>query len=97
MTWEEKIMALRALGGDVSLCMRSPGDWYVSTQIEIVYKEIFLRSPTQRAPTPAAAVADAWSEYTGPETTVKCKERYSKWNGYMWQDVTEALRASVTR
>lgn len=94
MTWEEKIMAMRALGGDVCLRMRKPGDWYVSDQIEAVEREIFLAWSTQRAPTPEQAVHEAWDAYTAPNVIVKCKGRYSRWAGYMWQDITESFLAS---
>lgn len=91
LTWEEKLMAMRALGSDVCLRMRQPGDWYVSDQIEVVEREIFLRSPTQRGATPHDAVNEAWEEYTKIGAVVKCKDRYYEWTSFMWADVTERV------
>jgi hypothetical protein len=93
MTWEKKFAALKSLAGDfnVSLRMRTPGDWYVDVRGIEVADHNFLTSPTHSGKTPSDAVERCWKEHTELPTgsylvkNAMLPERIAfKWNGYMW-------------
>lgn len=92
MTWEQKLAALQALA-ECHLCMRKPGDWYVSHRVD-VGGEGFLRGSYGNGKTPEEAVNDHWEIYTAqlkPGNVVVAygnsdREKRVRWNGFMWQD-----------
>lgn len=93
MTWEEKFAAIRAIRRDAHLRMREPGNWYVSTGIEIGGDEM-LRAVGESGATPEEAVEKTWQLIerlplnrcivVGAYTD---QRRELRWNGYMWADV----------
>lgn len=93
MTWEEMFAAIAALGGDPSLRMRKPGDWYVlQGRVEVKHRST-LESRYGNGTTPAAAVVDHWQKLTtlapGEVIVVNAftdDRRAVRWNGYMWAD-----------
>jgi hypothetical protein len=94
MTWEQKLAAIQALG-EAHLCMRRPGDWYVS-QSRTEVKErgsSVLSSAFGNGATPEEAVLDHWRQLAevGPTFIVVIdayseRRRHVRWNGYMWAD-----------
>lgn len=94
MTWEQKFAALGALGGDISLQMRSPGNWYVTNGFERV-EDAFLSGGLIQEPTPEQAVEKYW-EWATQDSKYKIlfvwgAKKYFQWNGYMWRNVTETM------
>ena len=94
MDWEQKLLALQALAR-VQLCMRSPGDWYVSTTTEIKNGSI-LDGRYGNGKTPEAAVVDHWKVVTALDpheylvvNAHRKNRRAVTWNGFMWTDVVE--------
>lgn len=93
MNWEQKLQALQALC-DVSLKMRKPGDWYVSSNMSIA-GDGFLRSNYGNGQTPESAVNNHWENYTtllSPESYIAVNQTFGprkqvRWNGFMWEDV----------
>jgi hypothetical protein len=100
-TWEEKLAAIQALSpSGAALRMRQPGDWHVVTSISVVEEVIYLRPPTQRAPSPQAAVEEAWKSYTSDVIVcIRGKngvQTYHRWNGHMWALIKlSALRSDA--
>ena len=92
MTWEEKLAALKGLGGQCYLVMRAPGDWFIS-QIgaEILRGHAMLVSETGSGQTPEAAVENAWEVFSSSNRVVinatGHNRREVRWNGYMWEDL----------
>lgn len=97
MTWEQKLAAFQALG-EVSLKMRAPGDWYVSSRVEVKQGSM-LAGTYGNGPTPEAAVLDHWRQLVDelPPREYLVTDAYRpnrkavKWNGFMWQEVHEDL------
>ncbi len=97
MNWEQKLMALKSLDDIIGLRLREPGDWYVSTRIEISDSH-FLSSPTETCcQTPEDAVLARWECFTNlkPDerlvihaTRREAREAF-RWNGHMWERVAE--------
>lgn len=92
MTWEQKLAALKSLGG-AHLEMRSPGVWWVSANVEIG-GDGFLSSVIENGATPEDAVDRFWKAITSRLSSTQhlyaghsSAKRRVKWNGYMWQDV----------
>lgn len=93
MTYEEKFAALSALGGwNTALRMRMPGNWYLSSGIEIG-GDGFLRSTGPTGATPQQAIEKAWQDYVTDlpydrylVVHANGNERCVRWNGYMWAD-----------
>lgn len=98
MTWEEKLMALRALG-DASLKMRKPGEWYVSQDNVSVTRSGVLRGLCGNGSTPIVAVENHWrhlvesigTDYIVCRATQRTREAF-RWNGFMWERVDEGLK-----
>jgi hypothetical protein len=64
MDWQQKLAAIKAFAGDdVSLCMRSPGNWYVSVSMYIG-GDGFLRGSYGNGCTPEEAVDAHWKIYS---------------------------------
>lgn len=97
MTWEEKLAACKAIGSEIGLRMRKPGDWYVDHCGVEVKEGSMLASRYGNGPTPQAAAEDHWTqltELTPREYIVldagRSTRRAVRWNGFMWQDVQES-------
>ena len=97
MTWEQKLEACNALC-ECSLIMRKPGDWYVHHGIEISQSGLLLGA-YGNGTTPEEAVMNHWDEITklkpGEHLVIHAmgpNRQAVKWNGYMWQSVTEKLK-----
>ena len=89
MNWQEKLERLKEIALDVTLHMRKPGDWYVSVGGVEIRKGQFLSSPTQTGcATPAAAVTEAWRQYTQlPNTQYLVSLASTKWKqAFRYQD-----------
>lgn len=94
MTWEQKLAALQALGGECHLAMRSPGNWYVAEKGFSIGGDGMLTSQTQSEPSPADAVEECWSQHVTnlPANRYLAVEgndsrKHFRWNGYMWQEL----------
>lgn len=96
-TWEQKLDALAALGRDIALKMRKPGDWYVE-HVGVEMKESpdagVLIGAYGNGATPEEAVEDHWRQLALCESPAMIvvnaysgNRRHVRWNGYMWQDV----------
>lgn len=90
MTWEERFAAIKALDDDACLCMRSPGDWYVSANMEIKDGQI-LTGAYGNGVSPDQAVLDHWAIYASvkyPRTIVvhagTDQRREVNWKDFMW-------------
>lgn len=100
MNWEEMFAALKATGASVELCMRKPGDWYVSSTMDIPDGAI-LRGEYGNGRTPQEAVERHWAIYSkAPEVCISIPSRqYERkrlvWMGYMWRDITPVQKATV--
>lgn len=93
MNWEMKLAALKAFAPH-HLEMRKPGDWWVSTNVEIAGRGM-LEGVFGNGRTPEDAVNDHWKQLVTDlpadqylrggmsEHTV-----YARWNGYMWVDAS---------
>lgn len=97
MTWEEKLMVLRALG-DASLKIRKPGDWYVSQSVSVKRGGVLV-GEYGNGTSPEAAVKDHWDKLAENMTGeyLVCNEHRDqrdafKWNGFMWDRVDEGLK-----
>ena len=99
MNWEQMFQAMQALlvfKGDAALHMREPGNWYMSLpSVEIKHKST-LEGVGHSGPTPEAAVRNTWTAVTNlePDTYLvinayRVNRRAVKWNGFMWEDITE--------
>jgi len=97
MNWEQKLQALSAIGSDISLNMRKPGDWYVDhrgVDTKEVEGSCCIVGRYGNGVTPAAAVEDHWFRLTEEQPLAYLvvsglggARRYVRWNGFMWQDV----------
>lgn len=92
MNWEQKLAALQAITETV-LCMRKPGDWYVSATSRGIAGDGVVHGAYGNGKTPAEAVEDDWRQIVEmlPSDRYILVERGSKrhhyrWNGFMWRD-----------
>ncbi len=100
MTWEQQFQAMQALllfKGDAALHMRHPGDWSMSLPDVDMKSSCILESVGRSGPTPEKAVEHTWSGLMNPKPGayvvtkgIKGGRRAVKWNGFMWEDVSEA-------
>lgn len=97
MNWEQKMLALRALGGsDATLCIRGEGDWYCRVPGVEIKDGAILRSVRGDGSTPEEAVNDCWDNIAGRElvTNATGPDRAShRWNGFMWERLSTAAAA----
>ena len=92
MTWEEKLMALKALSGEATLRIREPGNWYCSLPRVSIKEGSFLTSPTSSSATPQDAVEDMWRRCVTELPDNQCivigayigQRQEVRWNGFMW-------------
>lgn len=87
-------MALRALG-ELALNVRADGTWYVNLPHVEIKNGAMLTTPTQTAPSPQKAIAEAWNTYSTGLVIVQHPgqpRRALRWNGFMWADVVEGGR-----
>lgn len=94
MTWEQQLLALKALGGSgTALHIRAEGDWYVRVPgVEIKDKAV-LRSVSGSGTTPQEAVQDCWGVIAGRELVTNAAGANRKsyhWNGFMWKELSAA-------
>lgn len=99
MNWEQKLDAITAISHDVSLRMRSPGNWYVSASGVSVSEKCFLVGAYGNGATPEEAVLHHWEQWAavGPnnsehpylviEPLFGGPRRHVFWNGYSWRDL----------
>jgi len=92
MSWEEKLVAMKELG-DAHLCMREPGNWYVSHTCVEFKQGGFLTSPTQSSCTPQEAVEEYWNLLT---TLQRASDKYEhirvgrkkyQWLAHRWVEI----------
>lgn len=92
MTWEEKLCALKALNcGMVDLGLHRPGDWYCVVQGARLQGNGFYQSCNGFGSTPEAATNAVWQkivEWDDDTRYLKAGDRNVKWNGFMWEAVT---------
>ena len=94
MDWQQKATALNELA-DIKLCIRAPGDWWVSQYTEIKDGCMLLGSYGNGG-TPEQAIEDHWNILTAVEYP-KCiianagssLRQAVRWNGYMWSKAAE--------
>lgn len=91
MKWETKLAVLKALSPH-HLEMREPGDWYISSSVEIAGSG-FLVGVLGNGRTPEDAVNDHWKQLVEDLPTDRYLRGgtpghtvYARWNGYMWED-----------
>lgn len=91
MTYEQKLSALQAIA-ECQLCMRKPGDWYVSHRAEIKNGSM-LEGRYGNGKTPEEAVENHWMKLTTlkPDERVVTnamndRRRELVWNGFMWEE-----------
>jgi len=96
MNWQQKLAAIQAFCGpfDVSLMMRKPGDWYVSSGMGIGGDGL-VHGVYGNGSTPEEAVLDHWEQYRdlppNRYATIShgAGQRRGRWNGFMWDLITE--------
>jgi hypothetical protein len=94
MTWEQKLEAIIALGDDVSLRMRCPGNWHVDHRgVEIGDGHVLIGG-CGNGDTPEAAVLNHWDHLTQlkagqylVKNAMSSDRRHYRWNGYRWADL----------
>lgn len=93
MNFEQAMMALKAIGSDVYVQMRHPGNWYCSVRGVEVGNGSTLRTPTASSPTPEDAVLAAFTDHTELKhdeylvlRAMSDQRRCVRWNGFMWAD-----------
>lgn len=94
MNWEQKLFACKALDDRISLCMRKPGDWYVSWSVEVGGDSV-LSGEYGNGRTPEEAVINHWATVVDALPLHKClvigaytdNRRQVRWNGFMWIDI----------
>ena len=91
MNWEQKLEAMKSVGGDTSLRMRKPGDWYVSSNVHIAEGSMLVGEYGNGA-TPEAAVLNHWDIYSRPDAVVVAefatpREKRVRWDGFRWIDL----------
>ncbi len=89
MNWEQKLLALKALGGsNTSLHIRGEGNWYVRVPGVEIKDRSLLQSVSGDGSTPQAAIEDCWDNISGRTLIVRATsaERSAYlWNGFMWE------------
>ncbi len=88
MTWEEKLAALQAIT-DTSLCMRAPGDWYVSAHDRAIGGDgLLLTVSYGNGKTPEEAVNADWMEMTilPDHKYIQVGDRKYRWCKFMWRE-----------
>lgn len=95
MTTDEKFAAINALA-DANLCMRKPGDWYVSQSVEIKDGGMLI-GEYGNGSTPEDAIEDHWKILTGishPKHLIANagteRRKAARWNGFMWDHIQES-------
>ena len=88
LTWEQKYEILEALC-PLTLKMRHPGNWYVSSSGRGVQEGSIIRYTYGEGETPQAAVEKDYVLYVSQRPVVYVsrsaeKPNYYRWNGYMW-------------
>jgi hypothetical protein len=94
MKWEEKLQAIQSFDSEVQLRMRKPGDWYVSSRIEIG-GDGTLQGAYGNGTSPEEAVLETWDKFVtnlesgyflvlGAHTD---RRREVRWNGFMWEEL----------
>ena len=101
MNYEQKIQAMASLlvfSGSAALRMRKQGDWYFSLPGVDIKQGGCLLSECGNGTTPEEAVNSLWNRYTTlPQDEYLVLDSHSgsrravKWNGFMWEDVHEAI------
>jgi hypothetical protein len=89
MNWEQKLIALQAIA-DVSLQMRCPGNWYVSSSMYIG-GDGMLVGEFGNGHDPQSAVHDHWDKFVTRLTSdchIYSRGKRVRWNGFMWQEVS---------
>jgi len=96
MDWQQKLQAIQAFCGHfyVSLRMRKPGDWYVSSGMGIG-GDGMVSGAYGNGRTPEEAVLDHWEQYSSlpidryATITIDNGQRRGRWNGFMWELISE--------
>lgn len=101
LTWEEKLEAIKALSRDVSLEMRSPGDWFLHTSgLGISDGTLIKMGVGLHGNSPADVVEHAWEELIsidGFDKAIRIERSpeyipyFYIWNGFMWKDITKSF------
>jgi hypothetical protein len=98
MTWEQKLLALKALGGsDTALHIRTEGDWYVRVPGVEIKEGPVLRGAGGSGETPEEAVENTWNGIAGRELVVKAMgpgRASFRWNGFMWESIAPNVEAA---
>lgn len=94
MNYEQKMAAFIALC-DTSVRMRKPRDWYIDCDVSVKDSSVLI-GMYGNGDTPEAAIENHWfqlcenlkpSQYL---VTRRGDKRHAvRWNGFMWQEVTE--------
>lgn len=98
MNWEQKLDALNKLE-PCALAMLAPGDWVVRQSVEIKTRAL-LSGVKGHGISPEMAVEDHWTKVTALDThqylvvrAHRADRAAARWNGFMWQPVSERLEA----
>lgn len=98
LSWQQKAKAIQVLTGwpNFSLKMRDIGSWYVEHRFIERKEDGVLSSGCQNEPTPAEAVDSCWEWMTDPKYYLIVRAQFVerravKWNGFMWEDVSEEM------
>lgn len=87
MNWEQKFDALNALC-EHTLCMRKPGDWYVSSNLTTREGGVNIGTYGNGS-SPDEAVNNHWDIYTniilGEQYISVGDGTHAYWNGFMWK------------
>lgn len=102
MDWQQKLAAIQAFAGAarVALRMRSPDDWYVDAGMSIGGNGM-LEGSYGFGPDPEAAVGSHWRIYSElpparyAVTGYGPNERRARWNGFMWETLTDEQCAAI--
>ena len=96
MDWQQKALALQLLVGwqNFSIKMRCVKNWYVRIKGLQRKEKSMLSSGWSQGITPQDAVEQYWEWATGSGhylvlNSYAADRRAVKWNGFMWEDVTE--------
>lgn len=97
LTWEEKFDVLNGLCSH-ELCMRRPGNWYVSSGLN-VGGDGFLTGEYGNGETPQQAILNHWDKYCVSLPADKFiivdwaeeTRRHVRWNGCRFVDVKQPL------
>lgn len=98
MNWQQKFDALGAIGTEISVRMRKPGDWYVDhrgVDTKETPDSCCLVGRYGNGSTPEEAIENHWRRLTEEQPLAYLwvsefgKNRKVRWNGYMWRDLPE--------